>query len=108
MSQIPDVNQLMEERRKAVAESIHPVTYEELKVLGEKLFPFTDHPWRQAYFEFLEQHRTERFHHGTTQDRIDVIYCQDQNRGLWYMKGGGVGLLQEGSLKILKEIVEKG
>ena len=106
-TEVPDINQLMEQRRQAVAKSIRPMTIEELKAIGEGLFPFLDHPWRQAYFGFLEANPSGRFFHGTTQDRVEIIYCQDQDKGIWFRPGGGVGPLQEKGLNILKVIVAK-
>jgi hypothetical protein len=106
-TEVPDINELMEKRRKSVAETIQPITIEELKEIGEGLFPILDHPWRQTFFEFLEQNASARFHHGTTHDRVEIIYCQDQDKGIWFMPGGGVGPLQERGLQILKEIVAK-
>jgi hypothetical protein len=102
-----DTNRVMEERHTAVVETIHPITLEELKALGEDLFPFLDHPWRQTYFSFLEQNSPARFYHATTHDRVQIIYCNDPQRGIWFMPGGGVGPLQETTLKTMKEVVEK-
>ncbi len=106
-TEVPDINQLMEQRRQAVAQSIRPMTIEELKAIGEGLFPFLDHPWRQTYFGFLEANPSARFFHGTTHDRVEIIYCQDKDKGIWFLPGGGVGPLQEAALKILREIVVK-
>jgi hypothetical protein len=106
-TEVPDINKLMEMRREAVAESIHPITIEELKAIGEGLFPFLDHPWRQTFFGFLEENSSARFFHGPTQDRVEIIYCKDKEKGIWFMPGGGVGPLQDAGLKILKEIVAK-
>jgi hypothetical protein len=106
-TEVQDVNKVMETRRQAIADSIHPITLEQLKTLGEGLFPFLDHPWRQTFFGFIEQNSTARFYHGTTHDRVEIIYCQDQEKGIWFLPGGGVGPLQDAGLKIMKEIVTK-
>jgi hypothetical protein len=105
--EVLDINNLNEERRKALAASIRPISMDELKSLGESLFPVLNHPWRQAYFEFLEQHPTGRYHHGTTHDRVEILYCQDGDKGIWFLPGGGVGPLQEAGIEVMKEIVTK-
>jgi hypothetical protein len=106
-AEVPDINKLMEMRREAITESIHPITIQELKAIGEKLFPFLDHPWRETFFSFLEENTSARFFHATTQDRVEIIYCRDRDKGIWFLPEGGVGPLQETGLKILKEIVVK-
>jgi hypothetical protein len=39
-----EFNNLTAARRKAIEETIHPIGIEELKELGEGLFPFVDNP----------------------------------------------------------------
>ena len=50
-----DIESITEDRRKAIEQTIQVIGIEELKSLGEKLFPFLDHPWRQTFFEFVEE-----------------------------------------------------
>jgi len=95
-------------RRKAIAESIHTISVEELKTLGEGLFPYLDHPWRQTFFAFITENANATFHHATTNDRVHIIYCQGQDKGMWFLPGSGMGPLQEKGRKIMKEIIEKG
>jgi hypothetical protein len=101
------MDELTEARRKAIAETIHPIGVEELKALGESLFPSTEHPWRTTFFNFINEHSGAAFHHGVTDDGVHVIYCQGVDNGMWFTAGGGVGPLQAKGLKILKEIVER-
>src|SRR5262245_44169530 len=106
-TEVLDISTLTEARRKAVADTIQPISLEELKTVGEGLFPYLDHPWRQTFFQFLEQHPSARFFHATTHDGIEIIYCPDPDRGIWFRPGGGVGPLQEEGLGMLKAIVSK-
>jgi hypothetical protein len=98
-----DMNNITEARRKSIAETIGPISIDDMKSLGEQLFPFLDHPWRQEYFGFLQQNPTGRYFHATTHDKIEILYCQDQNRGIWFLPGSGMGPLQETGLKIMQE-----
>lgn len=103
-----DMESITEARRKAFAESIHKVTVEQLKELGEQLFPFLDHPWRETYFNFISENSDATFYHAVTPDRIHVIYCHEKEKGMWFMPGKAKGPLQPKGLRIFKEIVETG
>jgi hypothetical protein len=101
-----NMDEINEERRKSIAESIHLISDKELKALGEKVFPFLDHPWRHAFFDFISQNAGATFYHATTKnDGIHVIYCPSKEKGIWFLPNGGAGPLQAWGLKILKEIV---
>ena len=76
-------------------------------MLGEGLFPFIDHPWREKFFNFLTENSDAPFHHATTHDGVHIIYCHAKERGIWFLPGSGMGPLQPKGLKILKEIVEE-
>lgn len=101
-----NLDDLTEARRKAIVETIHPISVEELKALGEGLFPSTDHPWREKFFKLIAENPGATFHHATTDDFIHVVYCSSQDKGMWFVPGSGMGPLQPKGLKILKEIVE--
>lgn len=101
-----NMDDLTEERRKAIAETIKPNTVEELKPLGEGLFPFHDHPWRAKFFDFIAENAGATFHHATTNDHVHIIYCHAKDKGMWFLPGSGMGPLQAKGLKVLQEIVE--
>lgn len=95
-------------RRQAIADTIHPISVEELKALGEGLFPFPDHPWHIAFFDFIKENAGSTFHHATTADRIHIIYCRSKEKGLWFLPGSGRGPLRPKGLEALKQIVDTG
>lgn len=100
-----NMDDLTGERRKALAESIRTITVEELKALGDGIFPSFDHPWRETFFNFITENSGATFHHATTHDHVHVIYCGVQDKGMWFLPGSGMGPLQAKGLKVLKEIV---
>jgi hypothetical protein len=100
-----DVESITEARRKAIEQTVEPIGIDELKALGEKVFPSMDHPWRETFFRFLEENSGSTFYHATTNDQVEVIYCPDKERGMWFLRKGGAGPLQARGLGILKEIV---
>jgi hypothetical protein len=102
-----DIESITDERRKAIEKTIGPIGVEELKSLGEKIFPFFDHPWRQTFFQFVEENSGCTFYHATTNDQVEIIYCPDKEKGLWFLRRGGAGPLQAKGLQLMKEIVKK-
>ena len=102
-----NMDELTEARRDAVADSIHTISAEELKALGEGLFPYVEHPWREKFFNFIAENPGATFHHATTHDRIHIIYCHAKEKGMWFVPGSGMGPMQPKGLAILKQIVEK-
>ena len=102
-----DIESITEDRRKAIEQTIQVISVEDLKSLGEKLFPFLDHPWRQTFFEFVEEHASDTFYHATTHDPVEIIYCPAKGKGMWFTQGKGMGPFQARGIGILKEIVGK-
>ena len=101
-----NIEEITKARRKAIAESIRTISAEELKALGEKLFPGVDHPWREKFFAFINENPGATFHHATTHDGVQIIYCHDKSKGMWFLPGSGMGPMQPKGLAILKQIVE--
>jgi hypothetical protein len=64
-----DIERITEDRRKAIEQNIHVVSIEDLKSLGEKLFPFLDHPWRPLFSSSRGAQR-QHIYHATTDDDL--------------------------------------
>ena len=103
-----DIESIMSDRRHAIEETIREVGVSELESLGTKLFSDVTHPWLQEYQDFLEENRGATFYHGKTNEHIHVIYCRSKEKGIWFIPGVGIGILQERGLKALREIVDAG
>ena len=101
-----NMDDLNKARRKAIEETIRSISVDELRVLGEGLFPQLDHPWRDKFFGFVAENANATFHHAMTDDGIHIIYCHAQGKGMWFVPGSGMGPMQATGLKALKEIVE--
>ena len=102
-----NIEEITKARRKAIAESIRTISAEELKALGEKLFPGVDHPWREKFFAFITENSGATFHHATAHDGVQIIYCHAKDKGMWFLPGSGMGPMQPKGLGILKQIVER-
>jgi hypothetical protein len=103
-----DLEELTKERRKSIAESIRPISVEELKKLGDEIFKYFDDPWRVAFFDFIAQNPGSAFHHAVASDGVHIVYCRDKDKGIWFMPGRGKGPLQARGRQTMKEIIERG
>jgi hypothetical protein len=103
-----NLGDLDKERRKTLASSIRTITLEELKSLGESIFRYADDPWRDAFFKFIADNRGSTFHHAIASDGVNIVYCRDHDKGMWFLPGSGMGPLQATGRKAMKEIIEGG
>jgi hypothetical protein len=101
-----DLEELTKERRKAIAKSIRTVDTEELKSIGEEIIHYADDPWSNAFFHFIAKNAGATFHHAVTSDNVKIVYCRDEDKGMWFLPGSGMGPLQVGGKKIMKEMIE--
>jgi len=103
-----DLENLDKERRKAIAKSIRTINVEELKALGEQLFLTADDPWREAFFKFIADNPGGAFYHAITSDGVNILYCRDKDKGMWFLPGSGMGPLQTTGLRLMKEAIAGG
>ena len=101
-----DLETLTKERRKAIAKSIRTVDTGELKKIGEEIFRYAEDPWREAFFRFIAENPGATFHHAVTSDNVNIVYCRDKDKGMWFLPGSGMGPLQVRGKKIMKEMIE--
>ena len=96
----------METRRAMVQQTIRPVTYEELKALGESHFTIVTDPWYVRFNEFLNQYKDAKFYQAEGPGGARIIYCRDGAKGVWFLPGSGMGIIQPKGLGMLAEIVD--
>jgi hypothetical protein len=89
----PRHQQVSPTRRVAIEQTIKPIGSDELKAIAEKLFPFFDHPWRQTFFQFLEENSGSTIYRATTNDAIEILYRAEKDIGIWFLLKG-VGTLE--------------
>src|ERR1700746_860923 len=100
-----DLEKLDKERRKALAKSIRTISVEELKKLGGELFRYADDPWRGTFFRFISENSGAPFPHSVASDGVNFVYCRDQDKGVWFLPGSGMGPLQATGRKMMKEMI---
>jgi hypothetical protein len=100
-----DLENLDNERRKALTKSIRTISVEELKALGHEIFRHGDDPWREAFFKFIAENPGATFHHAITNDGVNFVYCRDKDKGIWFQPGSGMGPMQATGRKAMSEII---
>lgn len=100
-------DQTWENRRAMVEKTIRKVTLAELKALGEARFPIVTDPWCLRYQEFLTQHPDAEFFRAEVPEHAELVYCKDTGKGIWFLPGKGMGVIQPKGLQLLAEIVAK-
>ena len=103
-----DVGAIDKERRKAIAKSIRIISVEELRKLGEEMFDEPDRPWRDNFLQFIAEHPGATFHHASAGEGVVFIYSRDGDKGLWYLRGSGIGPLSVASRQLMKEAITAG
>lgn len=96
----------MENRIAEVRRTIHPVSLDDLKRMGDRLFPIVTDPWCVRFNEFLNEHKGATFYQACTPERAEIIYCAETGSGVWFLPGMGMGILQSKALQAMKQIVE--
>ena len=100
-----NIEEITEARRQAIIKSIRTIDGEELKKLGEQIFPNVD-PWRDQFFTFIARNAGAAFYHAATHDGIQLVYCPAKDKGVWFKPGIGLGPMQAKGRAIVKQIVE--
>jgi hypothetical protein len=103
-----DIEAIDNERRKAIAKSIRIISVEELEKLGEEIFDSPDRPWRRTFLSLIAENLGATFHHASAGEGLLFLYIRDKDKGLWYLRGSGVGPLSVAGRQIMKEAIAAG
>ena len=95
-----------EARREAVRKTIRPATLAELRELGLTLFPVATDPWAEKFNAFLTEHAGDHFYLADVPG-AHIAYCREAGKGIWFIPGTGVGIIQPKGLQAIAEIVDK-
>lgn len=74
--------------------------------MGEQQFTVVSDPWYIRYNEFLQSHKTSKFYHAEAPGGAQIIYCREEDKGVWFLPGSGMGIIQPKGLQMLAEIVD--
>ena len=103
-----DAEAIDKERRKAITESIRIISVEELRKLGEEIFDSPDRPWRETFLSVVTENPGATFYHALAGKGVIILYSPDDDKGLWYLPGSGLGPLSEGGRQLMKEAIAAG
>jgi hypothetical protein len=101
-----DAEAIDNDRRKAIAKSIRIISVEELKKLGEEIFDSPDRPWRETFLSVVTENPGGTFYHASAGEGVIFLYSGDNDKGLWYLPGNGLGPLPEEGRRLMKEAIE--
>src|SRR5258708_40339888 len=102
-----DIESITKERRRSVAKSIRTISIEELKKLGDEVFHDLDDPGREVFFRFVAEHSRTIIHHAIASDGGNMLYCRDADKGIWFVRGVGEGILSPTRRRMLSEGIER-
>lgn len=98
--------QLWEERRKSVQDSLASISIDELKqILKTHEEEFVDDPWRDEFERLITEQPQASFYQATPQDGIVVYYCREADFGVWVLPGSGMGPLDATGKRLMKETI---
>lgn len=80
---------------------LDPERYENAVKAKEAQLADAIQAWRQTFFQFVEENSGSMFYHATTHDQVEIIYCPDKEKGIWFLYRGGAGPLQAKGLQKL-------
>ena len=102
-----DIETINKERRKAITKSIRIISVEELKKLGEEIFDSPDRPWRQTFLSLIAENLGGTFYHASAGGGVIFLYSRDNDKGLWYLRGSGVGPLSVAGRQLMRKAIEE-
>jgi hypothetical protein len=99
--------ELWEERRKAVRESLRVITIDELEdILRQHEEEFIGNPWRDEFLRLMREQPQASFYFALPQQDAVVYYCRDADFGVWVLPNSGMGPLDATGKRIMKEAIE--
>jgi hypothetical protein len=101
------IDSINEERRKAVAKSIRIISVEEIKKLAEEIFHSPDDPWKERLLQLIAENPGATFYHADAGEGVIFLYLPERDKGLWWLRGNGMGTLSERARQMMKEAIGK-
>ena len=101
-----DMQTITEARRKAIQQSLRSISIDELnKIAKDHQEEFLDDPWREKFLRLIAECPDGSFYHAVLQEGVVIVYCRDEDFGLWILPGTGMGPLPEEAKRHMKEAI---
>src|SRR5512132_2995258 len=94
-----------EEGRRAIQESMQNMPVAELRKVVKELSEFEGDPSQQKLLKIIETHPEESFYRAATQEGAIILYCPAEDTGVWFLPGSGMGPLPEEAKRHMKEAI---
>ena len=99
-------DELWEERRKRVENSLRVISLEELlRTLSQHEEEFVGNPSRDEFLRLMQTRPLPTFYHAVAEDDVVIYYCPDADFGVWVVPDSGMGPLDETGKRITKEVI---
>ena len=101
-----DIQTITEARRKAIQQSLRSISIDELnKIAEDHQEEFLSDPWREKFLRLITKHPEMSFYHAVLPEGVFIVYCRDEDFGLWILAGSGMGPLPEEAKRLMKEAI---
>ena len=101
-----DIQTITEARRKAIRQSLRSISIAELNNIAKQHEEeFVGDPWRDEFLRLIAEHPDGSFYHAVLQEGVVIVYCHDEDLGLWILPGSGMGPLPEEAKRHVKEAI---
>ena len=101
-----DIQTITEARRKEIQECLRSISVDELnKIAKDHQEEFLDDPWREKFLRLIAEYPDGSFYHAVLPEGFVIVYCRDEDFGLWILPGSGMGPLPEHAKRHVKEAI---
>ena len=100
-----DMETVSEERRKALQQSLQSMTVAELRKIVKELSDFEGDPWQENFLRIIAERPQGSFYCAVVPEGATVLYCREEDTGVWFLRGSGMGPLPEEAKRHMKEAI---
>jgi len=101
-----DIQTITEARRKAIQQSLRTLSVDELKkITRDQLADFEGDPWQENFLRIIAERPQGSFYSAVVPEGATVLYCREEDAGVWILPGGGMGPLEDSGKRLLREAI---
>ena len=101
-----DIQTITEARRKAIQQSLRTLSVDELKKIArDELADFEGDPWQENFLRIIAERPQGSFYCAVVPEGATVLYCREEDTGVWILPGGGMGPLEDSGKRLLREAI---
>ena len=82
------------------------ISVDELKKHSrDQLAEFEGDPWQENFLRIIAECPQGSFYRAVVPEGATVLYCREEDAGVWILPGGGMGPLEEEGKRLLREAI---